>query len=74
MGASDDEAHVRGETTEQEPAAAAPGNMYYGFGVRAQRAAGTENNLWGPLLEGVVSSQRYLSLWHMIVSVPKSGR
>ena len=44
MGASDDEAHVRGETTEQEPAAAAPGNMYYGFGVRAQRAAGTENN------------------------------
>ena len=30
--------------------------------------------LWGPLLEGVVSSQRYLSLWQMVVRVLKSGR
>ena len=33
-----------------------------------------ERDLWGPLFSGVVSSQRYLSLKHVVVRVPKSGR
>ena len=32
------------------------------------------SGLWGPLFNGVVSSQRYLSLNHVVVRVSQSGR
>ena len=34
---------------------------------------GGKNSLWGPLLEGVFSSQTYSSLNHVALSVPLSG-
>ena len=39
-----------------------------------EEAVTNQPELWGPLLEGVVSSQRYLSRRHMVVRVLKSGR